>query len=173
MIDNVTILIKGIYDAFFDQIYRYCTYRLYSKDLAEDATSAVFTKLVQRFPEIRHKSMPEIRQWLFGVASNVVTAQRRLKKRQQEAFHELSQTSGSGLAGNEPRFHRLDWPVLYGAISRLPDKQQDIVILRFFHELETAQIAEIVGMSPVAVRVTLMRTIRKLKEQLQESFEGL
>lgn len=172
MIDNVTILIKGIYDAFFDQIYRYCTYRLYSKDLAQDATSAVFTKLVQRFPEIRHKSMAEIRQWLFGVASNVVTAELRQKKHQHEIFLKLSQGSGSGLVRDEPGFHRLDWPVLYGAISRLPDKQQDIVILRFFHELETAQIAKIVGMSHVAVRVTLMRTIRKLKEQLQEPFEG-
>jgi RNA polymerase sigma-70 factor (ECF subfamily) len=172
MMDNGTILIKGIYDAFFDQIFRYCTYRLYSRDLAEDATSVVFTKLVQRFPEIRHKSMPEIRQWLFGVASNVVAAQRRQKKHQQDVFLKLSQASGSRLVRDESRFHRLDWPVLYGAISRLGDKQQDIVILRFFHELETAQIAQVVGMSPVAVRVTLMRTIRKLKEQLQEPFEG-
>jgi RNA polymerase sigma-70 factor (ECF subfamily) len=172
MAEDLNIALTGIYNAYVDQIYRYCSYRLYSKDLAEDATSAVFIKLVQRFSELQHKSSPEIRRWLFGVASNVVAAHRRQKKHQQEIFTALSRAPNSGLVRDEPTFHRIDWPILYGAMSQLTDRQQDILILRFFHGMGTAEIAPIVEMTHVAVRVTLMRTLRKLKEILKESFEG-
>ena len=172
MAEDITTLLAHIYSECFDQIYRYCTYRLYSQDLAEDATSAVFTKLVQRFPGLQHKTLPEIRRWLFGVASNVIAAYRRQKKHQKDAFRALSRASDRGLVLDEPRFHRLDWPLLHEAISRLTDRQQDILILRFFHGMETAEIAQIVGISHVAVRVTLLRILRKLKDQLQRPFEG-
>jgi RNA polymerase sigma-70 factor (ECF subfamily) len=172
MADDTNILINGIYDAFADQIYRYCNYRLYSKDLAEDATSVVFTRLVEQFPEVRHKSPLEIRQWLFGVASNVIASHRRQKKHEQDTFRALSQVPDSGFVSDEPEFHKMDWPILYRAMSQLSDRQQDILILRFHYAMETPEIARIVGMRPVAVRVTLMRTLRKLKELLQEPFEG-
>lgn len=164
--------LADIYDAFLSEIYRYCSYRLYSRDAAEDATSCVFEKLIQHFPQVQGRSHAEIRRWLYGTASNVVVSQLREKRNRQTAFQELARSTDSLISTEGNDYPRLDWPVLYRAISTLKGKQQDIVILRYFEGLETSEIAQVVGMSHVAVRVSLTRAMRRLRQLLQVPFEG-
>ncbi len=66
----------------------------------------------------------------------------------------------------------VDWPVLYQAIGRLTRTHQELVTLRFFQELSTAEIAAAMDMREGAVRISLMRALRKLKEELGGSFDG-
>lgn len=49
-------------------------------------------------------------------------------------------------------------------LSRLPDKQSAILRMKHIDNLETAEIAQIIGSTEGAVRITLMRARNKVKE---------
>ena len=135
--------ILGIYDAFFRKIYSYLVYRLYTPELAEDATSAVFTTLVEQFPCLGHKSQEEIQSWLYGIASNVAASYLSDARRQDEIRDQLSKIKETVGASS---MRHVDWPVLYQAIGRLTRTHQELVTLRFFQELSTAEIAAAMDM---------------------------
>jgi RNA polymerase sigma-70 factor (ECF subfamily) len=53
---------------------------------------------------------------------------------------------------------------LVQALKKLKQEYQEIIILRFVDELEMDEIGEIMNKGVVAVRVTLHRALKKLKE---------
>lgn len=55
--------------------------------------------------------------------------------------------------------------VLANALASLPEKQQQIVILRYFKQLSSAQIADRLGLTSGNVRVQLARALDKLEPQ--------
>lgn len=165
--------IVDTYRTFFEEIFRYCTYRLFKKDIAEDATSAVFVRMVHEYPVLRHKSRCEIRSWLYGTASNVVASYFRDVRRYKEILNELGRVKGISSPPRWVRDVQLDWPVVYKAICRLNPRQQAIVIMRFVKGFELSTIAEALGMRQVTVRVYLSRAIKKLKQELEKLFGGV
>jgi RNA polymerase sigma-70 factor (ECF subfamily) len=158
--------VGALYDAFFGEIYAYCAYRLYRRDLAEDAAAAVFLKLVQNYHKVGGRGRNGTRNWLYGTASNVVKKHLRDTKRQKLIAEALQQDLAEGSrkrssAGTDDR-----WPAVYEAFSDLGAVDQALVALRYFSGLESPEIAEIAGMKPVAVRVRLLRAIRTLRRRL-------
>jgi RNA polymerase sigma-70 factor (ECF subfamily) len=51
-------------------------------------------------------------------------------------------------------------------VQGFPQREQDIIALKFDAELSNPQIAEIMGLSEPNVRVIIFRTLRKLRELL-------
>lgn len=162
--------IVSVHDEFFQGIYSYCAFRLFSKDVAEDAVCAVFLKLVQEYPNLTSKSRLEIRNWLYGTASNVVARHLRDAKRQKKLIiADLAQAKGVEPSDNAD--NRMDWPILYEAISRLRPQYQDIIALRYFQQLDTAAIAQALGITRVTARVRLMRAVKRLRRELGDQFD--
>jgi RNA polymerase sigma-70 factor (ECF subfamily) len=60
--------------------------------------------------------------------------------------------------------------VLTEALHSLPDRKAHIVALRDMHDLETAEIADLLGLTPGNVRVILHRSRAALREQLATYF---
>jgi RNA polymerase sigma-70 factor (ECF subfamily) len=58
-----------------------------------------------------------------------------------------------------------------GAIDDLPDKYRIVLVLRDIEELDTAETAEMLGMTPGAVKVRLHRARLALREQIGSLFE--
>ena len=56
--------------------------------------------------------------------------------------------------------------MLADAIATLPEKYQMIVVLKFFGEKQGEEIAKIMDMTAVNVRVTLSRALKKINEYL-------
>ena len=162
--------IVGVYENSFREIFSYCAYRLFSKHLAEDATSAVFLRLVEQYPTLRGENKRKIRNWLYGTASNVVARYLRDAKRRRDILTELARERQSRLAAGSDGDGRLDWPVLYEAIGKLKRRQQEILVLRYFQGLQTSAIAEALGMKDVTVRVQLSRAVKRLGLELEIPF---
>jgi RNA polymerase sigma factor (sigma-70 family) len=162
--------IVELYRSSVREIFGYSVRRLFTKHLAEDATSAVFLRLVEQYSALRHKGRPEIRNWLYGTASNVIAAYLLDAKRQKEIAENLARERQREVAVGREGEDRLDWPVLYEAIGRLKRRQQEVVVLRYFQGLETSAIAEALGMRHVAVRVLLWRAVKRLRQELEKPF---
>lgn len=157
--------ITGLYRRHYERIYRYCVYRLYSRDVAEDAAAEVFLRLVEEYDRVKVRDAEGIRNWLYGTASNVAAKYLRDARRRREiaeAVNRRANRSEEG-AGDDDR---ADWTSLYEAIGRLGGKDQELITLRYLEGLATQEIAELLGMRHVTVRVRLSRAVGKLKREL-------
>ena len=170
--DDTRDKIVEIYRCCFGGIFGYCARRLYRKDLAEDAASDVFVRLVEEYPSLKDKSRQQIRYWLYGTARNVVAAFLRDSTRRKAIAEGLAQERQKMFSADQHSDVRIDWPVVYEALLKLDSHDQDIIVLRFFEGLETSAIAEILGIKHVTVRVGLSRALKKLAHKLQKAFYG-
>ncbi|WP_186762693.1 RNA polymerase sigma factor [Lentzea tibetensis] len=57
------------------------------------------------------------------------------------------------------------------AIRRLPQRQREVVVLRYFEDLEIAEIAQLLGIKPTAVSASLHRAVSSLRGVLDGSVE--
>ena len=60
---------------------------------------------------------------------------------------------------------------LYQAVLNLPAIYKDVVLLFYYHDLPTGQIAKILGIPEVTVRTRLMRARNRLETALKGRFE--
>ncbi len=162
--------VRSLFEDNFDGVFRYCAYRLFRQDFAEDAASAVFVKLVEKYDTLKGKSEKEIRNWLYGAASNVVAGYLRDVKRQRKIFSAYSrQNKKFGLSGDNGN-DEPDWVVLYQAVGKLSPRDQKIIALYYFEGLSPVKTAEILGLKNGTFRVGLSRATKRLRRKLGNNY---
>ena len=161
-----------LYDLYYDQIFRFCLCRLFSREAAEDITSVVFLTAARGISSFRGRTQRDFGNWLYRIAANHANSYIRKTSRRKQLFEEAARMMQSRRTNSTDHTLRLDWPILYAAILKLKPKHQTIIILRFFADFEFEQIAKIVRARPSTVRVTLHRILRKLRGHLQSITDG-
>jgi RNA polymerase sigma-70 factor (ECF subfamily) len=156
-----------LYDLYYDQIFRFCLCRLFSREAAEDITSIVFLTVARGISGFKGQTQADFRNWLYRIAANTANSHIRKASRRKQLFEEAARMMRIRSINCRDNSARLDWPSLYTAIMRLKPKHQTIIILRFFENLDYGQIAEIVKDRPSTVRVSLHRILKKLRNHLQ------
>lgn len=158
---------RDLYGRHYSEIYRYCKYRLYGSEAAEDATSAVFLRLVERIDTFEGSDEAAVSKWLRGTASNLTRAYLKQVGKDKKLFMKLRQNRIASSSHSNANHQHIDWPTLYEAIQRLRPRHQEMITMRFLEGLSSKDIAEILGIKHVAVRVTLHRAICKLRKHLK------
>ncbi len=163
-----------LYERHYDRVFCYCMRRLFVRGIAEDVTATTFLNVARHIREFPGTTENDLLNWLYAIATNEVNSFIRITKRREQlmkvAMEERMAIEAAKIDGEES-FHRLDWPTLYEAILGLNPRHQSAIMLRFWEGLEHQAIAEVLGCSPTAVRVTLMRAIRKLRKRLKRDTE--
>lgn len=154
-----------LYALNLKKIYRFIYYMVYDIELAEDLTQDTFFKVwksLSRYEE----SKGTFTSYLFTVAHNLVIDYSRRRK---ESY--LDPEIVEAIASDEDIEDRLvrkeRQEQVQSALAKLDSLDRQIVILRFFEELPTREIAEIVDKKDGAVRVGLHRALVKLKNILK------
>jgi RNA polymerase sigma-70 factor (ECF subfamily) len=62
------------------------------------------------------------------------------------------------------RRERGDW--VRAALAALPDRDREVLVVRFLEDLSTADTAAVLGVGESAVKMRLMRALRRLRDQL-------
>lgn len=158
--------LAALYECMVDSVFRFCVGRVADKAAAEDVCSEVFLEVARGIRSFRGSTYQDFRNWVFAIAAN--QANGYLRKHLRRA--RLLQARGTDFAApttNRPRdVEVLDWPVLHAAILRLKPRQQTILILRFFENMDYASIGAIMNCRPGTVRVTLHRILKKLRRHV-------
>jgi RNA polymerase sigma-70 factor, ECF subfamily len=153
------------------------THMVGQRDLAEDLTQEVFLRVYRA----RNSYVPgaKFSTWLFTIAGNVASNARRSKARRREvhvaplasesAPHSL-EAMALAASGQMPT-RQLDkaemCTAVQQAIGSLNDRQRMAVLLAKFEHYSYADIAEVMEMSPQAIKSLLSRARCNLKEALQ------
>jgi RNA polymerase sigma-70 factor (ECF subfamily) len=161
-----------LYEMYYERIFRFCVYRLFNKETAEDVTSAIFLHVARGICSFKGRSEQDFRNWLYAIAANQANAYIRKSSRRTKLLAEAAGSMVPAAADSADKSLKPDWPRLYAAILRLKPRHQTIVTLRFFENFSYQQIAEILEIKEANVRVTLHRILNKLRNQLQTVYDG-
>ena len=161
-----------LYELYYGRIFRFCVHRLFNRTVAEDVCGAIFLDVARTMGNFKGKSEDDFRRWLYTIASNHANGYIRKSLRRKAIFAEAAASMAAMDAVDASDSIGPDWPTVYQAVCRLSRKEQTIVTLRFFEGLDFSDIAAVVGAKESSVRVTLHRTIKKLRNHLNAVFGG-
>jgi len=159
-----------LYELYYERIFRFCVHRLFNKEIAEDVTSTVFLEVARSIRLFKGRTVQDFQNWLYAIAANQANAYIRKTSRRKELLKEVADLMTAADGGNDESSEP-DWPRLYAAILKLKPQHQTIVTLRFFENFKYEQIAQILNIKEVTVRVTLHRILNELRNNLQSVFE--
>jgi RNA polymerase sigma-70 factor, ECF subfamily len=149
-----------LYDFYLPRIYGFVYRRTRDRFLAEDLTSVTFQRALEnvRKADFRNDSFGG---WLYRVASNAVVDHARRNRRlvSQSEFDEEE----PGDLALDALTAALDRDQLRRALRTLPTGHRDVLVLRFYDDLDTPEICAILGCSREALAVRLHRALRALR----------
>lgn len=158
-----------LYDRYYPRVARYCLRRLFDRMLAEDVVSEVFLKVASHLRGFTGETETDFRRWLFRIATNAVNAYLRQTRRRQELWEAAARSRHWDHLGSSPPSPAdrdiLDWPAVYQALLELDERDQAIVMLRYFADCSCEEIAAVVDATPGAVRTALSRTLGRLRDR--------
>lgn len=150
-----------LYDQYVDKIYAFLYVRSGHRETAEDLTSTVFLKALSRFSTYQSGSFSA---WLYKIARHVLIDHYRVQKPTVD-IDGIPEPVGHTNLEHEVEQHR-DISSVRQAMQGLTKQQRDILILRIWDDLPYRVIAEIVGKTEPAVKMTFARAIAALQINL-------
>ncbi|MGW0365032.1 SigE family RNA polymerase sigma factor [Streptomyces sp. NPDC002990] len=127
---------------------------------AEDLLQTALTKTYVAWDRIEdHRALDGyVRRTLV----NARTSQWRKRKVDEFSCDELPETAGVPAA--DPAEAQALRDAMWRAVTRLPDRQRAMVVLRYYEDLSEAQTAELLGVSVGTVKSAVSRALVKLRE---------
>lgn len=158
-----------LYRRYLSRVYGYAFYELGNHHDAEDVTERIFLSALKGIDRYRDTGST-FRAWLFRIAHNAVAnAHRSRSRRRSEPLPDdpawpAPNTDPAGLVTRADELH-----AALRAVASLPQDRRQVVLLRFVDGLSAAEIGEVLGRSPGAVRVLQHRALRELASRLGRS----
>lgn len=143
------------------RLYNYFRYRLGDESVAEDLTSAVLEKAWLKRHRYR-KDRASFSAWLFAIAQNEVISYLR-KRRVSLPISMAEKTTGETTEAMAEQSQDL-WQ-LSRLLAELPERERELVSLKFGADLNNREISSVTGLSESNVGTILSRVLQKLREQ--------
>jgi len=154
-----------LYRRYVQRVYRYFYSRVNQEAEAEDLTAEVFIAAYEGLG--RYRPGGNFAAWLFGIARN--KARRYFRRwRPQVSLDQVTERSRRDAADWRPledleqqeRLERLE-----ELIANLKPEQLELLRLRFAADLTFAEIAEVLGSTEAAVKMSLYRLLGRLNAE--------
>lgn len=158
-----------LYDKYVAAIYRFVSFRVGSKEIAEDLSAEVFLKTWQYLKQ-GDRQIENVKALLYRIAANTVIDHYRQGGNEYLALSEdiwnqiIDQVSLSDEAQKKD-----DLRQVYQAIKALAPTDRELVLMRYSNDLSVKEIADILGKNPGAVRTALHRALKTLKAIVKKS----
>lgn len=142
----------------YDKIYRYCYFKLYDTQLAQDITQEAFLRFYRQGLTLDNgRKLP----YLYTIAKNLCIDE--FRKQPVDNIEEPANDTSF-----DPSEEWIDKFVLRAVVSQLPGDEQELLFLRYVNELPITSICEITGLSRFSVYRRLSKSLKWLKEELKK-----
>jgi RNA polymerase sigma factor (sigma-70 family) len=156
---------QALYGHWVVPVYQYFYHLTGEVAGAEDLTSQLFLAVYQALPRYQHRG--HFAAWLFTIARNLFKENYRKKKREVPLEMALQVQSPS----DPPADYALadEIRTLTKLVRSLPDKDQELIRLRYVAELNFSDMAIILDKHEDAVKKSLYRLQVRLQGLLEQS----
>lgn len=152
------LALAEVHDRYFDQLYRYLSYRVSEPEAAADLAGEVFLVLVKALKENKPPRV-SLSGWLYSVARNLAADYIKEKNRTVPLVEEMVADEPS-LTDQAHLAHLA--PMLRQALLQLTEEQQHVIALRFGQGLSLAETAELLDKSVGSVKALQHRALASL-----------
>lgn len=156
--------LSEVVERYYNDIYKFLVRRTGSPFIAEEVTQNTFLKFVCTLASYREKN--KLRSYLFTIAINCSNDYFRSEKREVSLDDFGDCKADTDIEEEFDKISRGERVRL--ALQTLPERQRDVVILRYYHDMKLSEIAEILEIPVSTVKTRLHRASKVLKDE----FEG-
>jgi len=154
---------ETLYQRHVRSIYRFVYLRTHHRPTAEDIVSQTFLQALQRIDSF-DAARGSFTAWIYRIARNLIIDHYR-KLRPESAIEDAwDLPAGSDTAADADAAIRIQQA--RSLLKDLNPKQREIVLLRAWEGRPFAEIAEIVGSTEAAAKMTYRRSVEALKNAL-------
>ena len=137
----------------YDKVYRYCYFKVHDERLAEDLTQETFLRYFTQHSYIhRGKQLA----YLYTIARNLCIDYYR--RHQEEGLKE--EIAENPMEGVENSLQ------LRMAVEKLPERMQELILLRYVNEVSIKEICRIMGMSRSSIYRMEQEALERLRKML-------
>lgn len=164
-------LFGQLMEKYYDEVFRYCYYKTGNEHTAYDCTQETFLRLL-RFLE-SYTERRQFKAYLLRIALNVCRDYFRKGSRTPLVYEEEAD-----MQQELPHARESSWEtrvedniVIQTALASLPEYQQEVIILYFYHNYKLREIAQITGAPLSTIKSRLRQGMEKLRHLFRK--EGI
>jgi len=155
-----------IYDKYVEKIYRFIFIKVSSKEVAEDLTSETFIRTWKSFEKGHEIKNPNA--FIYRIAKNLTVDFYREKAKSPVISEDILQGAIDPESGQEEKLQLSgDIEQVKKSLANIKDEYQDVIVWRYLDGLSVPEISQILDKSEDAVRVTIHRALKALKEEIK------
>ncbi|HEX7430801.1 MAG TPA: sigma-70 family RNA polymerase sigma factor [Candidatus Limnocylindrales bacterium] len=152
---------EALYRQRYRDVYRYSLLMLRRAEDAEDVTSEAFHRAYSAWQSGRGPAGQAL-PWLLLIARRLVID--KMRRRRLISWLPLGGLSPAHEPSDQADTDRTEFWLWFDRFAReLPDRQREVLILRYYRDLDNEAIAEILGLSTSGVRSLVARACATLR----------
>ncbi|MBN1991832.1 MAG: sigma-70 family RNA polymerase sigma factor [Anaerolineae bacterium] len=160
-----------LFQRYYPRVYNYLRYRVGALEDAEDLLGVVFEKAYTHREQFEAQK-GAFSTWLFRIAHNELANYYRARERRSkwEADGEMPNDLVTPEASPETQVIRQESVArLLQGLAQLSERDQTVISLKFGSRLNNQEIGQIMDLKEKTVSVVLLRAMRRLQKQLEET----
>jgi RNA polymerase sigma-70 factor, ECF subfamily len=157
---------EALFAAHRSDVVAYCGWRAGSAGDAQDAAAEVFLTAWRRLDHVPDGDRARV--WLYATARRVIANQRRSRRRPAALEERLTLEA---TVHGEPSTPSREEGIVREALSHLPVRDREMLLLAEWEGLSPAEIAAVTGCLAVTARGRLHRARRRFRAVFEELLE--
>jgi RNA polymerase sigma-70 factor, ECF subfamily len=158
----------SLFDEYYPKLYAYIRSQVASQEIAEDITAGTFERAFSR-SHTYDADKGSFATWLFRIGRNLVINYYASTSRKpvQIILDEAVEVSTTDPSPEQQIIRKEQRQALLELLSSLPERDQEIISLKFFGRLPNKKIAEVMDLKEKTVSVIVLRALQKLKTRFE------
>ena len=165
-------LVEQIYHDYEQTMFHAAFAVLHNKQDAEDAVHEAFVRLITNIDRLAAIEKKKQKSYVIIVTRNIAIDTYRRRQRETVGAEDISDMDiADDFSIEQAISDSTDRELMMKAVEKLPEKQQEVLVMKFFHEVSTTAIAQMLGIDVSAVRRRISRAEKNLYDILKGELE--
>lgn len=158
-----------LYEQYYARVYAYLRFRVGSTEVAEDLVSQVFERALTHLADLQ--STAAAGAWLFRIARNCAIDHFRRQRPTASLDTLIDSSHPRDCSPEEVILAQEERARLLLHLKRLPEREREVIGLKFVACLQNREIARVLNMPEGTVGSLLHRTLARLRDVLHDEGE--